>query len=196
MKVRLIGFVGILVIVAALIAAPVSAGSSISGTSAVTGNPSSYASITLNETTVVLGPGGIMPPGASSSNQSLGINVTCNEHYTITVADNTERIAASMGIWEITQATPIYGNATVTGLNTTLTAPIQLAGTTNATASVTGSTITPPITTGSTLYSSTQPSNNLILAPNTFTQPVTYYDPVLPSGSTYRIDLLFTLTYP
>ena len=174
MKVRLIGFVGILVIVAALIAAPVSAGST-TGTSAVTGNPSSYASITLNETTVVLGPGGIMPPGASSSNQSLGINVTCNEHYTITVADNTERIAAEqgyMGNYTSTWATPSYGNATVSGLNTTLTAPIQEAGTTNATASVTGSTITPPITTGSTLYSSTQPSNNLILAPNTFTQPV------------------------
>ena len=195
MKVRLIGFVGILVIVAALIAAPVSAGGSTSGSSAVLGNPSSYASIALNSTTVVLGPGGVMPPGASSSNQSLGINVTCNERYTITVADNTGRPAATLGYMG-NYTSPIYGNSTVTGLNTTLTAPLQSAGTTNATASVTGSTITPPITTGSTLYSSAQPSNNLILAPNTFTQPVTYYDPVLPTSSTYRIDLLFTLTYP
>ena len=47
MKVRFMGIIGLLVIVVAMITAPVLA-LTATGTSAVTGNPSSYASITLS----------------------------------------------------------------------------------------------------------------------------------------------------
>jgi hypothetical protein len=78
-------------------------------------------------------------------------------------------------------------------LNTDLASPIGLTGTTVTT--TTADSVSSPITsTAQTLYTGNAPVYNQILAPNTFSQPVAYTDPVLPSGSTYRIDLLFTIT--
>jgi hypothetical protein len=77
-------------------------------------------------------------------------------------------------------------------LNTILSSPIGLAGTTNGTTSA--DTLTTPISTAQTLYVGNASVTNQLLAPNIFTQPVAVADPVLPTGSTYRIDLLYTVT--
>lgn len=187
MKVRFMGIIGLLVIVVAMITAPVLA-LTATGTSAVTGNPSSYASITLSLPSVALGSTpGTMTPGISSTNSSLDINVTCNEAFTISIADSTSR-GSHLGY---------MGNYTSSAydaypVDTTLVAPLQLVGTNNAT--TTANSVTAPISTAQTLYTGAQPVHDAVLAPNIFTQPVAYYDPVLPAGSTYRIDYLFTLT--
>jgi hypothetical protein len=90
----------------------------------------------------------------------------------------------------------VYGNQSTTsytGINTTLSQFLTLTGTTNTTTSWYGSTQR-ILSGGYALYTGSAPVNNQLLAPNTFSQVVAYTDPVLPSGSTYRIDLLFTLT--
>ena len=46
------------------------------------------------------------------------------------------------------------------------------------------------------LYSGSAAVTNQLLAPNTFSQPVANADPVLPTGSTYRINLLYPSRSP
>jgi len=190
----IIGFLAICVVLISIIV-PVSAGST-TNTTAITGNPTSYASLSANLTSIYLP----LTPGVSATNSSLALNVTSNEAFTIYVTDNTNRIAPGIGVLGY------MGNYTSTNgynqgssaLNTTLATPIQMTGSTNGT--TTGynvGTVSAPInTTARTLYYGSQPVNQQWLF-NTFTQPVTYYDPILPTanGGTYRIDILFTLSY-
>ncbi|MFZ0005349.1 MAG: hypothetical protein WCC86_04505 [Methanoregula sp.] len=183
-KILVIGI--LLATVFALITGPVSAGGTSSGGAAVMGNPTSYAALTLNESAINMTP---MTPGSSATNSTLGIIVTANEgSWTISVSDNTGRPSKQgyMGNWTA-------GNYVLSPL-TDLASPIGLAGTANSTTST--NSITPPITSGATLYSGSAAVTNQLLSPNTFTQPVAYTDPILPTGNNYRIDLTFTLTYP
>src|SRR5208283_4499476 len=187
MKTKLLVTGILLVTVLALMTAPVSAGGTSTGGAAVTGNPSSYASLTLNESSILLAP---MTPGLSATNASLGITVTANEGgWTIAVSDNTGRAVGKGYMGNYTA-----GSYVASPLNTDLASPIQLAGTTNST--TTGQSASTPISGGSQIYSGSGAVNNQLLAPNTFTQPVAYTDPILPAANTYRIDLTFTLTYP
>ncbi|MFZ0005348.1 MAG: PKD domain-containing protein [Methanoregula sp.] len=149
-----------------------------------------YAALILNESTILLNP---MTPGLSATNGSLGITVTANEGgWTISISDNTGRTSRKGYLGNYSAG--IYFTYP---LNTTLSSPLQLAGTTNSTGSVTtGQNATTPIYSGSLLYSGSGAVTNQLLTPNIFTQPVAYADPILPNPDTYRIDLTFTLTYP
>jgi PKD repeat protein len=145
---------------------------------------SPYVAITLNESAINLA----LIPGTPAIDTSLGITVSANAPFAITVADNTGRSSGQGYMGNYT------GTAyNVSPLNTDLASPIGLAGTTTGTTSA--GTINPPIlASGQTLYTGTAAVTNQLLAPNTFTQPVAYNDQVLPSGSTYRIDLLYSIT--
>jgi len=151
------------------------------GTNAFTYIASNVA-ITLNQTSIFMP----LTAGGTATNTSLGITVTANIPFTVTVADNTGRIT-NVGY---------MGNYTtgyvLSPLNTKLASPLGLAGTTNSTTAM--KPITPPITsTAQSLYSGSAAVTSQLLAPNTFTQPVALTDPVLPVGSKYRIDLIFTI---
>ena len=182
MKTRalIIGF--LFVIIVALMTAPVSADTT--GTTALTGNPTAYVVITVNPNTIPL----TLTPGASATDNTLDIHLTSNKACTVSVADSTGRAGGDQGY---------MGNFTASyeasPLNTKLASPIQLVGTASPPAGVTVSALTPPISTAQTLFTGIAGLNNVNCNTNTFTQPVAYTDPVLPSGSSYKIDLTFTI---
>ena len=148
---------------------------------------SPYVAISLNESAINLA----LIPGSTATDMSLGITVSANAPFVVTVADNTGR---SSGQGYMGNYTASY-NQGLHALNTTLASAIGLAGTTNGTTSK--GSITPPILAGGqTLYTGSAAVTNQLLAPNTFTQHVVNADPVLPTGSTYRIDLLYSITVP
>jgi autotransporter-associated beta strand protein len=148
--------------------------------------PGTYVSISLNENTINMA----LIPGSTATNSSLGITVSANARFAVTVADNTGRPAGEQGY--MGNYTTSYAQGS-NALNTTLASPIGLVGTTNGTTSM--GTIAPPIlVSGQPLYTGSAAVTNQLLAPNTLTQPVAYADPVMPSGSTYRIDLVYTIT--
>jgi hypothetical protein len=182
MKTRLFMLMGILAIVSAIIIGPVAAATS--GTAAVTGNPKSSVSITLNQSSLFLD----LDPGASpATNTSLAIIGSTNTPFTITVKDSTSgRAGGDLGY---------MGNYTTSyqgsPLNTVLAAALTLTGTTNS--STTAVALSPPITdTPQTLYNGGQKTNTQYLF-NTFSQVVSYNDARLPTGSVYRIDLEFDI---
>jgi len=179
MKKIVLVLVGVLVIASALIAVPVSA--SNTGTTALTGNPASYVSITTSEASIPL----TLTPGSTATDGTLGLTVSCNDPFTITVADNSLRSSELGYMGNYTSSYVAFP------LNTTLASPIGLTGTTVTT--TTADTVTSPISTAQTLYTGTAPVYNQALTPNTFSQQVAYTDPVLPAGSTYRIDFIFTI---
>ena len=181
-RVLIIGF--LFVIIVALMTAPVSA--LTTGTTALTGNPSAYVSITLNELTIPL----TLSPSAPAVDSSLTATVSANKAFTVTVADNTGRtVPAELGyMGPYTIATTSY----VTVGEIPLTDALQLLGTTSGTTSAVA--IVPPITsTPQTLYSGSAAVTAQVLA-NQFTQQVEYADAILPGTETYRIDLLYTIT--
>jgi len=114
--------------------------------------------------------------------------VAANTPFTITVNDNTGRILAEQGFMG-NYTSGAYGPS----VNTTLASPLGLTGTTNSTTSA--EVITPPIRTASpqTLYTGTSAVSNQYLF-NTFSQAVAFGDPLLPTGSEYRVDLQFTIS--
>jgi hypothetical protein len=194
MKTKLLIIAGLLAIACMMMIAPVIADTT--GTTSVTGNVGSTASIQLNDSSVVAlaSPGqsaGVLTPGTTASNQSLGITVTSNSPFSVTVADNTPRDSGDQGY---------LGNYTTSyqtsPLNTKLTHALSLNGGFSS-GSITGFTIgsdlTPITSTPLTLYSSSGPVTGQILAPNTFSQQISNTDTYLPSGSVYKIDLLFTI---
>jgi autotransporter-associated beta strand protein len=149
---------------------------------AVTNNvPEPSVAIALNQSSIFLP----LAAGSTATNTSLGITVSANTRFTITVADSTGR-PANLGYMG-SYTSGIYDTA-----GPRLASALGLAGTTNGT--TTAQTIIPPITTGSTLYSGSAAVTNQLLAPNTYSQPVAVTDLHLPTGSTYRIDLVFTIT--
>ena len=136
--------------------------------------------ITLNQSSIYLP----LTAGSTATNQSLGITVSANIPFIVSVADDTGR-GSNLGYMGS------YTGSAYDAAGPRLASPLGLAGTTNGTTAAL--TITPPITTGSQLYSGSAAVTNQLLAPNTFTQPAAFSDPHLPTGSTYRIDLVFTI---
>ena len=155
---------------------------------------SPYVAISLNESAINLA----LIPGSSATNASLGITVSANAQFAISVSDSSVRPTSYAGHME-NYTSGGYGNQSFSGqpgLNTTLASYIQLTGTTNGTTveqSLTPYYPIPAYPSADTLYSGSASVTNQLLAPNTFTQPVAFIDPVLPSGSTYRIDLVYTV---
>jgi hypothetical protein len=179
----------------ALMAAPVLGLNS--GQTAVTGNISAYAAISLNASSVLLGDSyGTMAPNADNKNQSLGVIVTANNGFSVTVKDFNN------GQTGHTNAGFMYPYVVGTGYDTTnypvnLTDALQVSPGTTLPSMVTGSTPTPPITDGSTLFQSGHYNAfNAVVIPTTINQHVEYYDPVLPATDTYRIDLEFDISTP
>jgi hypothetical protein len=181
MKTRLFMLMGILSIVSVIMIGPVAAATS--GTAAVTGNPKSSVSITLNQSSIFLD---LDPAASPATNTSLAIIVSTNTPFTITVKDSSGR-ASGLGY---------MGNYTTSyvanPLDTTLASALALSGTTNS--STTAASVTPPIdASGKTLYNGGQKTNTQYLF-NTFSQDVSFDDTRLPTGSVYRIDLEFDIT--
>ena len=142
-------------------------------------------SITLNPTTINMP----LAAGSTATNSSLGITVTTNTPFTITVRDNSAAYGRTTGYGYMGKFT---GGAYDLYPALTLGSPLQLAGTTVGT--TTAQAITPPITTtAKTLYTGSTSVTGQLLAPNIFSQPVVISDPHLTAGSTYRIDLTFTI---
>jgi hypothetical protein len=139
-------------------------------------------SLSLDEYTITLP----LAAGETATDDTMGIFVSSNVAWTVTVSDNTGR-ATNLG------RMGKYTGSSYDLSGPALANPLGLAGTPYGGA-VTTHTINPPITaTPQILYS----GNSLVgqlLAPNTFTQQVTMTDVALPPGSTYRIDLGFTIT--
>jgi hypothetical protein len=142
-----------------------------------------YLAISPNEISIPL----TLQPGQTTNISSLGITVSANEPFTVTVADNTRR-SSNLGY----MGNYTNGAYDIYPLNTVLGSPLAMAGTTNGT--TVAQTITLPITSGSLLYSGSAAVTNQLLYPNTFTQPVLSNDLVMPTGSIYRIDLTFTIS--
>jgi PKD repeat protein len=141
-------------------------------------------SISINQSSIYLP----LAAGSTATNQSLALNVSAGGPFTIKVEGNTGRIESQGHMGS-------YTNGAYDAAGPALASPLELAGTSNGT--ITAQTITPPILpSGSTLYTYTEtaPVVNRILAPNSFSQPVVMTDLSLPSGSTYRIDLVFVIT--
>src|SRR5512136_173716 len=182
---RFIVLAGILFLVSMVMIWPVAAATS-TGSGAVTGNVKVAVSIALVNSTIFLD---LDPALSPVSNTSLGLIVSSNQQpFTITVHDFTGRVAGEQGFMG-NYTSGAYGPTA----NTTLGASLALAGTTNASTSAVA--ITPPITsTPVNFYTATAKVTNQYLYPNTFTQVVSVSDPVLPSGSVYRIDLQFTIS--
>jgi hypothetical protein len=127
------------------------------------------------------------PEASPTTNSSMAFIVSTNTGFTITVVDSSGRSAGDQGY---------MGNYTTSyqtsPLNTKLASALALSGTTNGTTAA--GIITPPITTSpQTLYAGTAKVSTQYLF-NTFSQPITYDDGVLPTGSVYRVDLQFTIT--
>ena len=183
MKMRLLVIGSLLVILLALMTAPVSAAPT--GTTAVTGNPSSYVAISLNQSSIYMP---LDPTTSPVSNATLGITVTSNKAFSVVVSDTTGRGVGDQGFMG-----NYTGGYVGSPSNTKLGSAIQLAGTTSGTTSAV--TVTPPIDVGGKpLYSGTAAVNSQLLTPNTFSQVVTVTDVVLPGSNTYRIDLTFTIS--
>ena len=183
MKSLLLVVIG-MVLLSVTVIGPVAAATA-SGTTAVTGNPRASVSIALNESSVYLD---LDPATSPNTNASLAIIVSTNIAFGITVQDNTGRAGGDQGYMG-----NYTGSYVSSPLNTKLGSALSLTGTTNST--TTASALTPPITaTPQTLYTGSQKVSSQWLTPNTFSQAVTFGDPVLPSGSVYRIDLQFTIT--
>ena len=165
MKARLLIIVGLMIMAVALTVAPVMALST--GTTSITGNPQSYVSITLSNTSVYLP---LDPSNSPATNSSMGITVLTNIPFSITVADMTGRSTGQGFLGNYTSG--VYD---ASPLNTDLGSPIQLTGTTNTT--TTADSITPPITTGSpqTFFTGSSYVTNQVLATE-FTRPVAYTD--------------------
>ena len=144
-------------------------------------SPTPSLAISLNQSSIYLP----LAAGSTATNSSLGITVTSNTPFTVKVADNTARgsHAGSMGS---------YTSGVYDAAGPTLASPLTLIGTTSGTTA--GSMVTGPTAAGSTLYTGGVAVTNQLLAPNTFSQPVVISDPHLLTGSTYKIDLLFTIT--
>ena len=153
----------------------------------VTNNVVPYLAISPNEVTIPL----TLQPGQTTNISSLGITVSANEKFQVTVADNTGR-GSNLGYMGNYTGNYPSGAYDTFPLNTVLGSPLAMAGTTNGT--TVAYTITPPITSGSLLYSGSAAVTNQFLYPNTFTQPVSARDLVMPTGSIYRIDLQFTIS--
>jgi hypothetical protein len=197
MKVRLIGIAGLLVLVFALIIAPVSAATT---SGYLTGNPSTYVSITLSNTSIYMP----LTPTLTVSNGTLA-TVTCNDPFTVGISDNTNRPIVTppeigyMGNYTY-WPTPGYGNATTTGLNTTLLNYIGVAGAANSTSAglLTFTNPSSALSSSSTVVYTSSVANTSQPLPFTFSQLTTYNDQVLPTTgnwpSTYRIDVQFLVT--
>ncbi|HXW98785.1 MAG TPA: hypothetical protein VEI51_03590 [Methanomicrobiales archaeon] len=183
MKLSLSVLAGMLLIVSVLFIGPVAAATT--GTAAVTGNPKASVSITLNQTSIYLNLDASL--AQPITNTSLGIVVSTNDPFFISVTDNSGRGAGDQGY--MGNFTTVYQT---TPLNTKLASALGLSGTTNGTTTV--GTITPPITTvAQTLYTGGQKQGSQPLTTQ-LSQTVGYSDSVLPSSSVYRIDLQFTIT--
>jgi hypothetical protein len=187
MKFNLSIVIGILALLLMIMAAPVAAAGTASGSAAVTGNPKAAVSIALNQSTVYLD----LDPAAAQpiTNLTQALIVSSNGPFGITVEDNSGRAGFDRGY---------MGNYTGGGYiaqpnDTNLTFPLGITGTANGTTGV--QIVTPPIDGPVGLYSGTQKVSSQWLMPTTVSQEVTFSDAVLTlAGYSYRIDLQFTIT--
>jgi len=187
MKTKLLIIAGLLVIAFVVMITPVMADTT--GTTAVTGNPSLYVAIQLNQSSINLP----LDPnsGSAATNGTLGITVSANGPFSVTVADNGAVKGRTATSGYMSNFTGSSYDLVATHLNSALGLTGTTTGTTNA------EVISTPISAdGDTLYSGTAPVTDQLLTPNTISQNVANNDLVLPPGSTYRIDLLFTIGAP
>ena len=138
--------------------------------------------ISLNKGTISLP----LVAGETATDASLEILVSSNVAWTVTVADSSGRSTnlGKMGS---------YTGGSYNASGPALADYLELEGDPYS-GTVTTHTISLPITTtAQTLYTGEALIGQL-LSPNTFTQQVSYADPRLPGSSTYRIDLIFTIS--
>ncbi|HXW98955.1 MAG TPA: hypothetical protein VEI51_04460, partial [Methanomicrobiales archaeon] len=146
----------------------------------------SFVSIALNQTSPIFL--ALNYSASPSTNSSLGLLVSSNGNFAVTVQDSTGRTSGDQGYMGNYTATTFYQ---VSPINTKLGSALSVSGTTNGT--TLAGAITPPITaTPQTLYTGGSQTNQPLAT--LLSQPVTFGDTVLPAGSAYRIDLQFTIT--
>jgi hypothetical protein len=197
MKIKVLILVGILIIAFAAVVIPVSASDPISGTTELHGNVLSYVSISVSTGSIAL----TLDPQASQpiTNSNLGITISANKAATVTVKDNTGRITAEKG--KMGNYTSSYDQATqftTPLLNTTLASPLGLVASSTCVPGGLGGTITPvsvssPIRDAVSMFTTTGVLSSASCPANQFSQTVAKTDPVLPAGSTYRMDLEFDI---
>ena len=184
MKAKLGIIVGLLVIGIALMIAPAMAVDT--GTAAVKGNPESFVSISLTNSTIN------MPLNAAVSpalNQTGYIIISSNSPFAIKSEDNSGR--------DTTQGKGFMGNFTSAAYLlppdytlTNLTARLSFTGNSNSTTTGAGPDY---FDGGPVVFWSGPPISAPRLLTSTFSQVVTGTDLRLQPGNYYRIDLLFTI---
>jgi hypothetical protein len=152
----------------------------------VTNAIAEYVSLTPSTSSVTLQ----LTPKQTALNTNFNMTVSTNDPsgFTITVADSNAATHDYPGHLQNYTTTAYVSSP----LDTALTSPLSLSGTYNSSVpSITASSITLP--TGSPLYTGTAAVTNQYLA-NTYSQPVSVSDLILPNPNVYRIDLTFTIT--
>jgi hypothetical protein len=186
MKTKIWIMVGVLIIAFATMAVPVMAGET--GTAAITGDVPTSVDIVLNQSSITLD-----LSQATATNTTLGITATTNCPFAIRVNDAYSDSKNSNAGY-LANYTTAYMTA-ASGLDTHLTNPLGFQGISNG--AVTGIAASTPI-------SNSGESNNIFTGTaatgssgtelaTTATQTGANLDMHLPTGSTYRIDLLFTI---
>jgi hypothetical protein len=145
--------------------------------------------LTLTESSIPL----TLQAGHTATDSSLGMTVSANVPFSITVADNSATLGRTSNygyMGDFNTNTNVY----VSPYTKTLQSKLGLSGSTSGTTAVqTISGVIPAAPGGVPLYLGSAAVTNQLLSPNTFTQPVVITDPVMPTGYTYRIDLIFTI---
>ncbi len=178
MKTKQLVLIGLLIIASVLMIAPVIGADP---TAAVAGNPPSTVDLTGNRTAVHFDLNSL-----SETNTTLGLFAITNCPFTVTVDDSVT------GDGKMTNFTTVYQAA---ALKTQLTDAFGVAGITNATAGVTGAAAGTPITDAKLILTGAS-ATGLKGTPleMTLSQTNAKYDTRLPTGSVYRIDLVFVIT--
>lgn len=189
MKTKTLVLIGILIIAFAAMVAPVLAAAD---TTALTGNPASYVTISLNEASIPL----TLSPQTVATDNSLTATVSANTAFTISVSDSSGLVSEgymSPYTKEVAGPPVVPGSYVVAGVP--LTNTLQLWGDAAPGNGVTstGSNIGPIPIAGQTLYTGANSVTSKELA-NHFSQEVEFADAILPSTETYRIDLTYTIT--
>jgi hypothetical protein len=166
------------VLVAAMVA-PVMAASA-SGTTVISGNPTGGVNISISTASFTM----TLVPELTNHYTSATLTVSANGPATIQAVDPG------------TESKPYKGymvNTTTSGNNWQPGYLENLMGITGTNAGVFTTTPVTDLSTASTLYTSSTYSEEQVLALS-FNQYVSFDDPRLPTGYTYRIPVTFTMT--
>ena len=188
MKLSSLAFSCLLVILFALMTAPVSAAPS-QGTTAVMGNVATYVSIIPTSNGITLN----LVPEATATDATLYLDVVANNAFSITAKEDTGRTEHIGYMQQYTRTSGEWGTSV-------LASPITLTGTTVADTTV-KSLSSPLKASGETFYEGAKPVSGTTvgstghLGPNTFSQPVATTDEHLTGEhDVYRTAVTFTIS--